>query len=77
MSVHPTEMTPELAMHILSRLEAGESLAQICQGPSMPTLLTVLQWMESEVLSSSLLNRAKSTWRPFGDEEYGSHAVGF
>lgn len=38
----PSEVTPALADHILSRLENGESLGEICEDMDMPFPATVL-----------------------------------
>ena len=42
------ERTPELEEAILTRLENGESLVQICQGDYMPSRSTVLRWQRED-----------------------------
>jgi hypothetical protein len=44
----PTKLTKKLAREICARLEAGESLLQICADPEMPNRSTVNRWLAND-----------------------------
>ena len=56
-SVKPVLFTVELAAMILSRVEARETIQEICQDKDMPSESTVFCWIEDHSHFRSLLTR--------------------
>ena len=55
----PTIRTPEMIVELLARLEAGETLTDICRDEHMAARPTIYQWIDKDPELSRQIQRAK------------------
>lgn len=63
----PSKLSRKLAREICDRLEAGESLRDICQAPDMPARSTVNRWLADNAEFRDQYARARES---YNDDEF-------
>lgn len=56
----PSKLTPEMVDELITRIETGRSLTDVCSDRDMPDRSTVNRWVESDEAFAAALTRARN-----------------